>query len=277
MTCSDVRRILPEILDCAPDSAFQTEFDAHVKSCRDCSDLMSDLELIASEARQLAATEDPGPRVWLGIAAQLREEGLIREPESVPTQRPILVPPSEGRRWTSTAWWLAPVAAMLLVAGSYVVSRRPGPQVVAKLPTSAPSAATPTSTNPASVNPTSTGPTSTNPASNASASATAPDRPQLAQKSAKPANDGDTVASAAKSEAEPEPSADDRQFLSVVSTRAPSMRATYESQLRAVNSDIREVQAYLQQNPGDADARQHLMDAYQQKALLYQMALDRIQ
>ena len=55
------------------------------------------------------------------------------------------------------------------------------------------------------------------------------------------------------------------------------MRATYESQLRAVNSDIREVQAYLQQNPGDADARQHLMDAYQQKALLYQMALDRIQ
>jgi hypothetical protein len=29
--------------------------------------------------------------------------------------------------------------------------------------------------------------------------------------------------------------------------------------------------------PGDADARQHLMDAYEQKALLYQIALDRIQ
>src|ERR1700690_4610589 len=74
-----------------------------------------------------------------------------------------------------------------------------------------------------------------------------------------------------------EPTAEDRQFLSVVSTRAPSMRATYENQLQAVNSDIRETQTYVDRNPGDADARQHLMDAYQQKALLYQIALDRIQ
>ena len=73
------------------------------------------------------------------------------------------------------------------------------------------------------------------------------------------------------------PNADDQQFLSVVSTRAPSMRATYESQLQAVNADIRETQAYVNRNPGDADARQHLMDAYEQKALLYQIALDRIQ
>jgi hypothetical protein len=55
------------------------------------------------------------------------------------------------------------------------------------------------------------------------------------------------------------------------------MRGTYESQLQVVNADIREVQAYLDRHPGDADARQHLMDAYQQKALLFQMALDRIQ
>jgi hypothetical protein len=72
-------------------------------------------------------------------------------------------------------------------------------------------------------------------------------------------------------------SEDDEQFLSVVSTRAPSMKATYEKQLQAVNADIRESQAYVDQNPGDADARQHLMEAYQQKALLYQIALDRIQ
>jgi hypothetical protein len=98
---------------------------------------------------------------------------------------------------------------------------------------------------------------------------------QLAKKkSAKPT---DVVASVAKPAVEPEPSAEDQRFLSVVSTRAPSMRATYESQLRAVNAHIREVQAYLDRNPGDAEARQHLMDAYQQKALLYQIALDRIQ
>jgi hypothetical protein len=73
------------------------------------------------------------------------------------------------------------------------------------------------------------------------------------------------------------PTAEDRQFLSVVSTRAPSMRASYENQLKGVNADIRETQAYVDRYPGDADARQHLMDAYQQKALLYQIALDRIQ
>ncbi|MGA7292118.1 MAG: hypothetical protein WBW85_06240, partial [Terriglobales bacterium] len=69
----------------------------------------------------------------------------------------------------------------------------------------------------------------------------------------------------------------DQQFLSVVSTLGPSTRATYESELRAVNADIRETQQYVNQNPDDVDARQHLMDAYQQKALLYQIALDRIQ
>ena len=29
------------------------------------------------------------------------------------------------------------------------------------------------------------------------------------------------------------------------------MRATYESQLQAVNADIRETQAYVDRNPGD--------------------------
>jgi DNA-binding SARP family transcriptional activator len=55
------------------------------------------------------------------------------------------------------------------------------------------------------------------------------------------------------------------------------MRVTYESQLRSVNAYIREAQAYLDRNPGDEDARQHLMEAYQQKAMLYQMALDHVQ
>jgi hypothetical protein len=93
---------------------------------------------------------------------------------------------------------------------------------------------------------------------------------QLAQKSAKHVRiPGKALESA--------PSVEDQQFLSVVSTLSPSMRTTYENQLQAVNADIRETQAYVDRNPRDLDARQHLMDAYQQKALLYQIALDRIQ
>jgi hypothetical protein len=280
MTCSDVQRALPEVLDGGPNGVFATEFETHVRSCPECSDLLSDLKLITSEARQLAATEEPAPRVWLRIAAQLREEGLIsdstisdsmiREPESVPeftpkptAPRPVLVPvpASPQRRWS--AWWLAPVAAGLVAAGSYMVSHKPAPQVAKQQVPATPG------TSPAPTRP----PVAEAPAVTP-ASVPAPAPQQLAQKSAPPK---DLLESAAGPAVEPLPSAEDRQFLRVVSTRAPAMRATYENQLKGVNADIRETQAYVSRNPGDADARQHLMDAYQQKALLYQIALDRIQ
>jgi len=261
MTCADVRRVLPEILDGGPEGVFPADFETHVESCPACSDLISDLKLISSEARQLAASEEPAPRVWVRIAAELRAEGLIREADSAPN-RPILFAPSPRRRWS--AWWLAPVAVTLLAAGSYVVSHRQGPQVARQ---QAPATLLTAPVTPPAIS------ASVSTSAATSASASAPQ--QLAKKkSAKPT---DVVASVAKPAVEPEPSAEDQQFLSVVSTRAPSMRATYESQLRAVNAHIREVQAYLDRNPGDAEARQHLMDAYQQKALLYQIALDRIQ
>jgi len=261
MTCSDVQRALPEILDGTPDGPLATEFETHVQSCPDCSDLVSDLKLITSEARQLAASEEPAPRVWLGIAAQLRAEGLIREPEfeEAPAPlRPMLVPSAPRRRWS--AWWLVPVAAGLVAAGSYVVNHKPASQVAKQQGRATPG--TSPSPTPAAETPAAT-----------SASEPAPAPQQLAQKSASPATPRKVVESAE----EAAPSAEDQQFLSVVSTRAPSMRVTYENQLKAVNADIRETQAYVNRNPGDVDARQHLMDAYQQKALLYQIALDRIQ
>jgi len=268
MKCSDVERVLPELLDGAPDGAspsgdsVQADLETHLKSCPACADLISDLKLIAGEARQLAATEEPAARVWLRIAAELRAEGLIREPEPAPA-RPVLVPTFPRRRWTSTAWWLAPVAAAaLVVAGSYVVSHRPAPPVAKQ------QAPAPAMTSPAAV----TSPTS-EAAATPSRSVPAPAPQQLAQ-SAKPAG---IVESAVPPAVEPGPSEEDQQFLSVVSTLAPAMRATYENELQAVNADIRETQAYVNRNPADADARQHLMDAYQEKALLYQIAMDRIQ
>src|SRR5271157_193813 len=277
MTCSDVQRILPEVVDGAPDSTFQTAVESHLQSCPACADLVSDLKLIASAALELTASEEPSPRVWLGIAAQLRAEGLIREPESAPTKGPILTPAPAARRWTSAAWWLAPVAASLLVAGSYIVTHKAAAPVAKQAPAS-PGATTvaeaPSGGQVSGNQATSTAETAAVTSPSASTPA-AQSQPQTAtSKAAVPAA---VVASATKPTVEPEQSAEDQKFLSVVSTRAPSLRATYESQLQAVNNNIREVQTYLQQNPGDADARQQLMEAYQQKALLYQIALDRIQ
>ncbi len=238
MTCGEVRRVLPQLME----RVHEGELGAHLRTCAACSELVSDLQLISQEARQLAAADEPAPRVWLRIAAELRAEGVIREPRAA-RPAPIARP---RRAWS--VWWLAPVAAALVAGASYLISQQPISQVAEQKPaaTSTPAVQAPANT-PATV-----------------AQTTVP-------KTSAQTN------SAKRNVVEPGPSADDQQFLSEVAQRAPSMRTTYEDQLRSVNAYIQAAQAYLDQNPNDEEARQHLMEAYQQKALLYQMALDHIQ
>jgi hypothetical protein len=69
--------------------------------------------------------------------------------------------------------------------------------------------------------------------------------------------------------------ADDEQLLQVVGSRSPAMRSRYEADLRRVNAYIRDAEAWARANPDDEQAQQYLMDAYEQKAMVYQMALDR--
>lgn len=236
MKCADVQRVLPEVIDDQHDH----ELAAHLKSCPTCSELVSDLKLISGEARQLSVSDEPAPRVWVRIAAQLRAEGLIREPEAA-TPAPALKP---RRSWR--AWWLVPVAAALLAGASYLVSHKQAAQVAEQR---APVVTTPAAQAPAS------------PTTVAQAPA-----PKVSPK-----------ANADRREVAEAPSPEDQQFLREVGERAPAMRASYENQLRSVNNYIREAQAYLDRNPDDENARQLLMEAYQQKAMLYQMALDHVQ
>src|SRR6266853_5098425 len=195
MTCSEVQRVLPEFLDDAPDVAIQTDFEAHLKSCPDWSDLVSDLKLISSEARQLATSEEPAPRVWARIAADLRAEGLIHELTSI---RPTLVPTSPRRR--RSAWWLVPVAAALVAASSYLVNHKPAPPL-AKQQAPATPVTSPAVTSPAPETP-----------AGASHSVPTPAPQQLAEKSAKPTDIvGPSAGPAIASAVEPEPSAEDQQ------------------------------------------------------------------
>jgi len=263
MTCSEVQEVLPEILDVPVDGLFPPDFQSHLKTCADCSDLVSDLKSIAGEARHLVANDEPSPLLWLRIAAQLRSEGLIRDQKSdFSTQenlKPTLVRNSSRPRLGLS--WLVPVAAMLLVAGTYVVKHQSNLSVSQSKTAASPAPTAAANSNQAVI--ASTSPTSATPEKAQVPKAAGSSAPQqVAQR---------------RTDVEAAPSADDEQFMSVVSSRAPSMKTTYEKQLQAVNADIRESQAYVDQNPADADARQHLMEAYQQKALLYQLALDRIQ
>ena len=68
---------------------------------------------------------------------------------------------------------------------------------------------------------------------------------------------------------------DDQQLLNTVAARMPSMRAAYEINLRSVNAYIRDAEQSAHSDPNDEVAQQYLMNAYEQKAMVYEMALDR--
>ncbi|HUO27061.1 MAG TPA: anti-sigma factor [Candidatus Aquilonibacter sp.] len=67
----------------------------------------------------------------------------------------------------------------------------------------------------------------------------------------------------------------DEDLLQEVSDTAPVMKAEWENDLRNANAYIRDAQAMVDQNPNDEDARRALLDAYEQKSLLFEMAMDR--
>jgi DNA-binding SARP family transcriptional activator len=53
------------------------------------------------------------------------------------------------------------------------------------------------------------------------------------------------------------------------------MKTEYAENLRQVNESIRDAQGLVDEAPNDEDARRSLMDAYQQKSMLFEMAMDR--
>jgi anti-sigma-K factor RskA len=67
-------------------------------------------------------------------------------------------------------------------------------------------------------------------------------------------------------------SADDMELLSHVS---PVARATYADDLETVNAFIRDAEDSVAQNPDDDEARHFLMQAYQERAMVYASAMDR--
>lgn len=66
----------------------------------------------------------------------------------------------------------------------------------------------------------------------------------------------------------------DDDLIQEVAANAPAMRGQYEENLRQVNDSIRDAQTTVDQSPNDEDARRSLMDAYEQKSMLFEMAMD---
>jgi hypothetical protein len=243
MNCVDLQRSLAGVEDLSI-----AEEQAHLKTCAACSTLVAELELIASSASELRATEEPNPRVWDSIATALRQEGLIH-PQTIRTEtkRPFVVSKSGAARGVpsgdiaasaaasrsfssfAAGWgwrgWLVPAAAVVLVAVGFIVNQRSLvhqlAQHIAPASTTAPAAA--------------------------NANLVVPNLAGL--------NDDD--------------------LLQEIQNQSPAMRAQYVDNLRSANEYIRDAQSVVDANPNDEESRRSLLEAYQQKAMLFEMAMDR--
>ena len=67
----------------------------------------------------------------------------------------------------------------------------------------------------------------------------------------------------------------DDDLMQQVADRTPTVQAQYADGLRSINDSIRDAQSSLVSNPGDQEAHRALMEAYQQKEMLFEMAEDR--
>ncbi|HEX3106809.1 MAG TPA: hypothetical protein VHQ22_20415 [Terriglobales bacterium] len=184
-----------------------SEQRAHLNSCSACSGLLADLSLISSQASSLRAMDEPSVRIWNSLEAQLRREGLIREP-SRPSH------PGFFNRWRTA--WLVPVAAALLIAAGVKLYQ--------------------------------------------------------------PAKVGDNQPVAKQrvpaSPAAPVVSAEDKDVMNTVASRPPAQVAAYRNDLAQANSFIHDAQEAVKNDPNDIYSQQMLMNAYEQKQMVYRLAVD---
>ncbi|MGC1450046.1 MAG: anti-sigma factor [Candidatus Sulfotelmatobacter sp.] len=67
----------------------------------------------------------------------------------------------------------------------------------------------------------------------------------------------------------------DDDLLQEVAQLSPAMKAQYADNLRHVNEYIQDAKSIVASNPNDEEARRSLMEAYQEKAMLFELAMDR--
>jgi len=67
----------------------------------------------------------------------------------------------------------------------------------------------------------------------------------------------------------------DDDLLQGVAQQSPALQEEYADHLRHVNQYIQDAKTVVAADPNDEEARRSLMEAYQEKAMLFELALDR--
>ncbi|PYV83881.1 MAG: hypothetical protein DMG93_07080 [Acidobacteria bacterium] len=68
---------------------------------------------------------------------------------------------------------------------------------------------------------------------------------------------------------------EDQVLLNTVATRVPAQRARYRADLESANSFIQDAEQSIKDDPNDIYTQQMLINAYAQKQMLYDLAVDR--
>lgn len=67
----------------------------------------------------------------------------------------------------------------------------------------------------------------------------------------------------------------DDDLMQEVSEQSPALQQQYSDNLQRVNQYIQDAKTAVASDPNDEEARRSLMEAYQEKAMLFELALDR--
>ncbi len=67
----------------------------------------------------------------------------------------------------------------------------------------------------------------------------------------------------------------DADLLQEVAQQSPALQEQYTDNLRRVNQYIQDAKSVVDADPNDEEARRSLMEAYQEKSMLFELAMDR--
>jgi hypothetical protein len=276
MTCDELERVLPELV-----GEHTAEQAAHLRSCSACAGLLADLNVISGQAMLLQTLEEPSPRVWEFLQNALRSEGVIRE-QAVPVPRTdthhALDDEDHVYFCPECSGVLGDLNEISEQARLLQASDEPSPRIWNSIEIAL--------RNEGVVHPGSL------PAQSARL---IPPRWRLAwvlpaaalamlilatvlfQRGGVPpqVSVDPSVAPPLSQVADSSLQAEERELVRAVGERTPALKAGYEADLKVVDAYISDAEQSAKANPQDEVAQQYLRSAYDQRAMIYEMAMNR--
>ncbi len=273
MTCDEFERVLPELV-----GEHTLEQAAHLRSCSACAGLLADLNVISGQAMLLQTLEEPSPRVWEYLQNALRREGLVRD-QAMRVPQTAKEHPLDDEDHVyfcpECAGVLGDLNEIIEQARLLQASDEPSPRIWNSIEIALRNEGVVHQGAPA-----------------VQSARLIPPRWRLAwvvpaaalamlilgtvlfQRGSEP-HQVAVGSSVAPISADPSLRADELELVRAVGERTPALKAGYEADLKVVDAYISDAEQSAKANPQDEVAQQYLRGAYDQRAMIYEMAMNR--